>query len=184
MTPPGGARHEEDVMPADPGAALLRPTAGVLTVSDAGARGERVDTAGPAAAALLRDAGFDVVATQVVADEPEQIAALLREWADTRALALVLTAGGTGLAARDRTPEATATVLDFRVDGIAEAMRAAGRNSTPLAMLSRALAGVRGRTLIINLPGSERGARESLQAVLPALAHACELLAGRTAHGA
>ncbi|MBM4416625.1 MAG: MogA/MoaB family molybdenum cofactor biosynthesis protein, partial [Chloroflexi bacterium] len=120
----------------------------------------------------------------IVADEPDAIAALLREWADVRALGLVVTAGGTGLAARDRTPEATAGVLDFRVDGIAEAMRAAGRDSTPLAMLSRALAGVRGRTLIVNLPGSERGARESLQAVLPALAHACALLQGRTAHGA
>ncbi|MSQ35668.1 MAG: MogA/MoaB family molybdenum cofactor biosynthesis protein [Dehalococcoidia bacterium] len=159
-------------------------TAGVLTVSDAGSRGERLDTAGPAAAELLRGAGFTVVATQIVADEPDAIAALLREWADARALGVIVTAGGTGLAARDRTPEATASVLDFRVDGIAEAMRAAGRASTPLAMLSRALAGVRGRTLIVNLPGSERGARESLQAVLPALAHACALLQGRTAHGA
>lgn len=156
--------------------------AAVLTLSDAGSRGERVDTAGPAVAAMLTDAGFEVAEAAVLPDEPAQIAALLRRWADQDRYAVVLTTGGTGLSARDRTPEATAAVLDYRVDGMAEAMRAAGLASTPRAMLSRGLAGVRGQTLIVNLPGSERGARENLATVLPVLRHAAELLQGDTAH--
>jgi molybdenum cofactor synthesis domain-containing protein len=150
--------------------------AGVLTVSDAGAREEREDTAGPAVAAALVGAGFEVAERALLPDEPEQIAALLRRWSDEETLALVVTAGGTGLAARDRTPQATAAVLDYEVPGLAEAMRDAGRASTPFASLSRGLAGVRGRTLLLNLPGSERGARESIEAVLAVLRHACAQL--------
>ncbi|MFN8638185.1 MAG: MogA/MoaB family molybdenum cofactor biosynthesis protein [Dehalococcoidia bacterium] len=153
-------------------------TAAILTVSDRGSRGETVDTAGPAVARLLSGAGFEVVAQVVLPDEPERISSQLRAWADDDHVDLVLTAGGTGLAPRDRTPEATARVLDYPVPGLAEAMRSAGLASTPMAMLSRAVAGVRGRTLIINLPGSERGATESLAVVLPVLAHAVDQLGG------
>ena len=152
--------------------------AAVLTVSDRGSRGESVDTAGPAVAALLESAGFGVMARALVADEPEAIKEQLRAWADGLGLALALTAGGTGLSPRDRTPEATAAVLDYLVPGIPEAMRASGRESTAMSMLSRGLAGVRGRTLIINLPGSERGATESLRAVLDVLPHAVDQLRG------
>ncbi len=154
--------------------------AAVLTVSDAGSRGEREDTAGPAVASLLGGAGFEVAETALLPDEPEQIAAQLRAWADgqgdERAVDLAVTVGGTGLSPRDRTPQATEAVVDYRVEGFEQAMRAAGLESTPMAMLSRAVAGVRGSTLIINLPGSERGARENLEAVLPVLAHAVEQL--------
>ncbi len=150
--------------------------AAVLTVSDLGSRGQRADTAGPAVAALLRDAGFEIAATALLPDEPDQIAAQLRAWADELDVALAVTAGGTGLSPRDRTPEATAPLLDYRVEGMEQAMRAAGLASTPMAMLSRGLVGVRGRTLIANLPGSERGARENLQTILPVLEHACSSL--------
>ena len=150
--------------------------AAVLTVSDAGARGEREDTAGPAVAALLREAGFEVGNVELVPDEEDQIAAWLEAMADEDAVDIAVTTGGTGLSPRDRTPEATLGVIEYDVPGIAEGMRAAGRESTPLAMLSRAVAGVRGRTLILNLPGSERGARESLEAVIPVLGHVVDQL--------
>ena len=156
--------------------------AAVLTVSDAGSRGEREDTAGPAVASLLEESGFEVVEQALLPDTPEKITAQLRRWADDDGLALAVTTGGTGLAPRDRTPEATAAVLDYRVEGMAEAMRAAGLASTPMAMLSRGLAGVRGRTLILNLPGSERGARENLATVMPVLRHAIEQLRGEGGH--
>lgn len=156
--------------------------AAVLTLSDAGSRGERVDTAGPAVAELLRGANFEVAETAILPDDQAEIAALLRRWADEAGYGLVVTTGGTGLGPRDRTPEATAEVIDYRVDGMAEAMRAAGLASTPLAMLSRGLVGVRGRTLIVNLPGSESGARENLTTVLPVLGHAMRMLRGDTAH--
>lgn len=161
-----------------------RPRAAVLTVSDAGSRGERVDTAGPACAELLRGAGFDVAFTSMVADEPEEIRAHLCRWADEEGVAVVVTTGGTGLGPRDRTPEATVAVCDYLVPGIGEAMRAASLAVTPMAMISRSVAGVRGATLIVNLPGSERGARENLAVVLPVLEHAVSLLGGDTAHGA
>jgi molybdenum cofactor synthesis domain-containing protein len=138
-----------------------------------------VDTAGPAVAALLREHGWDVSEQALVADEEDEIASRLRAWADGSQLALVLTAGGTGLSPRDRTPEATAAVLDYLVPGIPEAMRVAGRASTPLAALSRGVAGVRGGTLIVNLPGSERGATESLRAILEVLPHAIDQLEAR-----
>ena len=154
-----------------PGSTALG-VAAVLTVSDRASRGEFEDRAGPAVAALLRAAGFEVAAPAVLPDDADRISAWLRERADEDDAALVVTAGGTGLTPRDRTPQATEAVLDYRVDGIAEAMRAASMAIVPTAMLSRAVAGVRGRTLILNLPGSERGATENLEVVLPVLAHA------------
>ena len=152
--------------------------AAVLTVSDRAAAGAFVDTAGPAVAAMLREAGFEAVAPDVLPDDPDAIATWLRRQADEERVALAITAGGTGLGPRDRTPQATDGVLDYRVDGIAEAMRAASIAIVPTAMLSRAVAGVRGRTLIVNLPGSERGARENLEVVLAVLAHAVTQLTG------
>ena len=152
--------------------------AAVLTVSDKGARGQRVDTAGPAVQELLRGIGAEVVETALVADERGEIAAQLRAWADGGTLDLIVTTGGTGLASRDVTPEATLDVAERQVPGIAEVMRESGRKSTPLAALSRSMVVTRGRTLIVNLPGSERGARESLEAVLELLPHAVELLRG------
>ncbi|MHB8577980.1 MAG: MogA/MoaB family molybdenum cofactor biosynthesis protein [Dehalococcoidia bacterium] len=153
---------------------------GVLTVSDKGSRGERDDTSGAAIRELLATIGAEVAAYSVVPDERDRIAAQLRAWADDLALDAVLTTGGTGLSSRDVTPEATRAVLDYEVPGIAEAMRAEGLRHTPMSMLSRALAGVRGRTLIVNLPGSERAVRQNLAVVLPVLQHAAETLRDRT----
>ncbi|HWO73249.1 MAG TPA: MogA/MoaB family molybdenum cofactor biosynthesis protein [Dehalococcoidia bacterium] len=137
-----------------------------------------MDTAGPAAAGLLRGAGAEVVATAVLPDDRDRIAAQLRRWADEDALDLIVTTGGTGLSPRDVTPEATLDVADREVPGLAELMRSEGRKSTPMAALSRAVAASRGRTLILNLPGSERGARESLETVMGLVPHAIELLRG------
>ncbi len=153
-------------------------TAAVLTVSDAGARGERVDTAGPAVAEMLRARGIDVRESRIVADERVEIEERLRYWADESGFDVVVTAGGTGLAPRDVTPEATRRMIDREVPGMAEVMRQAGLQSTPMAALSRGVVGTRKRTLIINLPGSEKGARESLEAVLHLIPHAVELLRG------
>jgi len=159
-----------------------KPTAAVVTVSDGVSRGVRDDASGRAVAALLRDHGFEVAAHEVVPDEPSAIEGMLRDLAG-RGIGLVVTTGGTGLGPRDVTPEATRAVVEREAPGLAEEMRAAGRGSTPFAALSRGIAGTLGSTLILNLPGSERGATESLAAVLPALPHALELLAGHTAHG-
>ncbi len=156
--------------------------AGILTTSDRGSRGERQDTSAVAIRELLDGIGAQVVRYQVVPDDREVIADRLCAWADSGEVDLILTTGGTGLAARDVTPEATRDAIDREAPGIAEAMRAEGMRHTPMAMLSRATAGVRGRCLIVNLPGSEKGARESLSAILPALPHAVELLRGRTEH--
>jgi molybdenum cofactor synthesis domain-containing protein len=152
--------------------------AGILTTSDLGARGQREDTSGAAIREMLEGIGAVVERYEIVPDEAEVIASRLRSWCDQDRLDLVLTTGGTGLAPRDVTPQATASVIDYEVAGIAETMRAEGRKSTPLAMLSRGLAGVRGRSLIINLPGSTKGVRESLAPLLPVLPHAVELLRG------
>jgi len=157
--------------------------AGILTVSDKGSRGERVDTSGAAIREMLSGIGGEVGRYAIVPDERDVIAATLRAWCDDGDLDVVLTTGGTGLAARDVTPEATLDAADRVVPGIAEAMRHAGMRSTPKAMLSRSLAAVRGATLIVNLPGSERGVRESLGAVIEVLPHAVELLRGQTEHG-
>ena len=154
----------------------------VLTVSDRCARGEAVDTAGPATVALLRAQWPEAeIATALVPDEEEQIVAQLLEWC-TQGAALVLTAGGTGLGPRDRTPEATRRVLEREAPGFAELMRWKGSQSHPYSWLSRAVAGMRGRTLIVNLPGSKRGAEESLTAILPVLSHAVDVAAGGQNH--
>lgn len=150
--------------------------AAVLTVSDRSARGERADGTGPVTADLLEAAGFTVTAREIAADDRDAIEAALRRLA--KAAELVVTAGGTGLSPRDVTPEATLAVCERLVPGIPEAMRAASMQITPRAMLSRAQAGILGRTLIINLPGSPKAARENLEAVLPALAHALAVVTG------
>lgn len=156
--------------------------AGILTISDSGSRGERVDTSGAAIAELLASIGAEVTRREIVADEASRISETLRVWCDAGDVDLVLTTGGTGFAARDVTPEATLAVAERAAPGIAEAMRAEGMRHTPKAMLSRAVAVIRGSTLVINLPGSEKGVRESLAAVLDVLAHAIDLLRGQTEH--
>ena len=153
--------------------------AAVLTVSDRSFRGERPDEGGPLVAGLLRDAGFAVVKTAIVPDEQSLIETALREITDTGEVQLLVTTGGTGFAPRDVTPEATLAVCQRMVPGIPETMRYASLQITPRAMLSRAQAGIRGGTLIVNLPGSPKAARENLEAVLPALAHGLEMLSGR-----
>lgn len=152
--------------------------AGIITVSDKGSQGQREDLSGPAIAQVLAGAGFTVSITIIVPDDIGQIANALIELSDRERLDLILTTGGTGLSPRDLTPEATLKVLDKEIPGMAEAMRYAGMMVTPHAMLSRAVAGVRGRSLIINLPGSPKGATENLAAVVPALAHAIGKIQG------
>ena len=153
--------------------------AGILTASTLGARGEREDTSGQAIRELLGTIGASVEAYQVVTDDRATIASALVAWCDNQDLDLILTTGGTGLSPTDVTPDATRTVVEREVPGLAEAMRLEGLRHTPRAMLSRAVAGVRGRTLIVNLPGSPKGARESLGAILEVLPHAIEILQRR-----
>lgn len=154
--------------------------AGILTISDKGSQGKRVDESGKTVASLLQGQGFSVVQTKIVPDDRQQIAGTLAEWVDKDCLALIVTSGGTGLSPRDVTPQAMKEVIDFEVPGMAEAMRAESLKKTPHAMISRAMVGVRKRCLIINLPGSPGGVRDNLSVVLPALKHALEKLAGDT----
>ena len=156
--------------------------AAVINVSDRSFRGERPDAGGPLVAELLRKAGYDVRETALVPDEQPQIEAMLKKLADEGRVDLIVTTGGTGFAPRDVTPEATIAVCQRLTPGIPEAMRYASLAITPRAMLSRAAAGIRGRTLIINLPGSPKAARENLEAVLPALEHGLEMLQGQQAN--
>ncbi|MFH1059683.1 MAG: MogA/MoaB family molybdenum cofactor biosynthesis protein [Pseudomonadota bacterium] len=154
--------------------------AAILTVSDKASQGRRDDTAGPALLQELALAGIQVAVSEVVPDEPAQISAALMRYADQMDLALVLTTGGTGLSPRDVTPEATLAVATRLVPGLAEAMRAEGLRQTPHAMLSRGVAVIRGATLIVNLPGSPKGALEGVAVILPALGHALDKLRGDT----
>ena len=148
----------------------------VLTVSDRAARGERPDAAGPALVELIKSKGWQVSQAKIVPDDQNMIRATLAAWADDRAADIILTTGGTGFAPRDVTPEATLAVIEREAPGIPEAMRAASAGKSPHAMLSRARAGIRGRLLIVNLPGSPAAAAENLQVILPALEHAVQLL--------
>ena len=154
---------------------MMGYTAAVLTISDKGARGERVDTSGPALREMLAQAGYEVVGGAILPDERAQIAEELREYA-RRGVALVLTTGGTGFSPRDITPEATLDVIERETPGLSELMRAESMKITPRGCLSRGAAGILDRTLIVNLPGSEKAARENLAAVLPALDHGLKML--------
>ncbi len=149
---------------------------GILTLSDRSSRGEREDASGPALAHLIRAQGWEVAKQQILADEESAIRAALTEWADSGDVDVILTTGGTGFALRDVTPEATRAIIQREAPGLAETMRAESLKKTSHAMLSRAIAGIRARTLIINLPGSPKGAVENLQTVLPVLPHAVQLL--------
>jgi molybdenum cofactor synthesis domain-containing protein len=149
---------------------------GILTVSDRSARGERTDASGPALVELIQSQGWQVTRQLVLPDELRELRQTLIEWTDENGLDVILTTGGTGFSPRDVTPEATLAVIERQAPGLAEAMRADSLSKTPHAMLSRAVAGIRGRILILNLPGSPKGAVENLKVVLPVLAHAVELL--------
>ncbi len=153
-------------------------TALVLTVSDRSARGERPDSSGPLIVELLSQAGYRVLPVQIVPDEQPQIEAILRKTADRQLAQLIVTTGGTGFSPRDVTPEATIAVCERMALGIPEAMRYASLQITPRAILSRAQAGIRRRTLIVNLPGSPKAAKENLEAVLPSLEHGLQMLCG------
>lgn len=150
----------------------------ILTLSDKGSRGERVDESGPALEAWLAERGGRTVKSRIIADELEQIVALLTEWTDTDEADLILTTGGTGVSPRDTTPEATLQVVERVIPGLGELMRMKSLEKTPMASLSRAVAGIRKQVLIINLPGSPKGAIENLEAVWPVLGHAVEKIRG------
>ena len=155
----------------------------IVTVSDSAVAGTRADLSGPKLRERIEALGWQVAAHETVADERDQIAALLRRLADSGQYSAVLTTGGTGVALRDVTPEATRDVIEREIPGLPELMRAEGLKSTPFSVLSRAVAGTRGRTLIVNLPGSPKGAVESLNAVAKLIPHVVDLLEGRTGHG-
>ncbi len=149
---------------------------GILTLSDRSARGERADSSGPALAALIQAEGWSVAKQSLLPDEESAIRELLISWADSGELDVILTTGGTGFSPRDVTPEATRAVIEREAPGLAEAMRLASLKITPHAMLSRVVTGIRRKTLIINLPGSPKGAVENLQVAIPVLSHAVQLL--------
>jgi len=154
----------------------------VITVSDSAVAGTREDRSGPKLRERAEALGWDVRSLDLVPDELDEIAAKIRTLADSGLVSVILTTGGTGVALRDVTPEATREVIDREIPGLSELMRSEGHKFTPLAVLSRGLAGVRGRTLIVNLPGSPKGAVESLDAVAPLIPHVVDLLEGRTSH--
>ena len=154
-------------------------TAGILTVSDKGWRGERQDRSGEVIREIVSQTGAAIVNYDIVPDEKELIAERLAQWADRGDVDIILTTGGTGLSPRDVTPEATLAVVDRIAPGFAEVMRLESLKKTPMAVLSRAIAGTRGKCLIINLPGSPKGARECLEAILEVLPHAVETLKGQ-----
>ena len=157
----------------------MRHRCTILTISDRGSRGEREDLSGPALKAVLENHdAFTLVEEGIVSDEPREIEQKLIEWCDRGDIALILTTGGTGFSPRDLAPEATTAVIERPAPGFAEAMRAESLKITPHAMISRAVAGIRKSTLIINFPGSPKAARECLEVVLPALPHALDKLAG------
>lgn len=153
-------------------------TVGILTISDKASRGEREDTSGPEIRSMVARLGANVVAYTIIPDEQAIIEATLVDWVDEQHIDLILTTGGTGVGPRDVTPEATRSVIEKELPGMAEAMRLEGLKKTPNAMLSRALAGVRRESLIINLPGSPKAVRENLEAVLPAIPHAIDIIKG------
>ena len=150
----------------------------VLTSSDAGAKGERKDTSGDAVVEMMTASGFRLVHRDIVPDETDLIAERLKAWSDGCEVDIIVTTGGTGLGPRDVTPQATAAVVEFQVPGIAEAMRTETMRITPMAMLSRSVVGVRNGCLIVNLPGSPKGVRETLEVALTALSHGLEMLQG------
>ena len=156
--------------------------AAVLTISDSVYSGKRADLSGPTVRQRLEQLGWSVCALEVLPDQQELIAQRLSTLADGNQVSAIFTTGGTGVAPRDVTPEATRTILDREIPGLAELMRATGRSSTPLAVLSRGIAGTRGKVLVVNLPGSPRGAAESLDAIVNVVPHILELLRGQTEH--
>jgi molybdopterin adenylyltransferase len=158
--------------------------AAVVTISDSVAAGSRTDRSGPAVRERLEQLGWKVSVVEVIADEVDEIGRRLATLADGGQVAAIFTTGGTGLAARDVTPEATRAILDREIPGFGEVMRSKGREHTPLASLSRSLAGTRGRVLIVNLPGSPKGAVESLDAIVELAPHVLDLLQGQTEHAA
>jgi molybdenum cofactor synthesis domain-containing protein len=149
---------------------------GILTLSDRSSRGKREDASGPALAQLIQEGGWSVTRQAILADDEFRIRTVLIEWADSGEVDVIVTTGGSGFSPRDVTPEATRAVIEREAPGLAEAMRAASLKITPHAMLSRVLAGIRGTTIIVNLPGSPKGAVENLQVILPVLPHAVQLL--------
>jgi len=149
---------------------------GILTLSDRSSRGERDDLSGPALARLIQAEGWSIARQEILPDDESAIRQVLIEWADSSTLDVILTTGGTGFSPRDVTPEATRAVIDREAPGLAEAMRAESLKITPHAMLSRIVTGIRKKTLIVNLPGSPKGAVENLQVVLPVLPHAVQLI--------
>lgn len=153
-------------------------TAAVITISDKGSRGERVDTSGPNLVEILKSRGYDVVYTNIIPDEMEQIKAELVSCVDEKKITLILTTGGTGFSPRDITPEATMAVVERPTPGIPEAMRAESMKITPKGCLSRSAAGIRGRSLIINLPGSKKASQENILAVIDPVEHGLEMLCG------
>jgi molybdenum cofactor synthesis domain-containing protein len=154
--------------------------AGVLTLSDKASRGERKDESGRVAAEMLEQEGFAIRRQEVRPDDRPQIVDTLKDWVDNVGLSLIVTSGGTGLSPTDVTPQAMGAVIDYPVPGMAEAMRAESLKKTPHAMISRAMAGVRGSCLIVNLPGSPAGVKENLSVIMPALKHALSKLGGDT----